>query len=47
MRIRSLFAALLALVMIATSCSSDGGAVAGDGTWPSEITFGFVPSAEL
>jgi len=46
MKIRSLFAALLALVMIATGCSSDGSASAGDGTWPSEITFGFVPSTE-
>ena len=46
MKIRSLFAALLALVMIATGCSSDGGGAAGDGTWPSEITFGFVPSTE-
>ena len=46
MKIRSLLAALLALVLIASSCSSDGRVVAGDGTWPSKITFGFVPSQE-
>jgi len=46
MKIRSLLAALLALVLIASGCSSDGEATAGDGTWPSKITFGFVPSSE-
>ena len=46
MKIRSLLAALLALVLIASGCSSDGPATAGDGTWPSKITFGFVPSQE-
>ena len=46
MKIRSLLATLLALVLIASGCSSDGGATAGDGTWPSKITFGFVPSTE-
>jgi phosphonate transport system substrate-binding protein len=46
MKIRSLLATLLALVLIASGCSSDGGATAGDGTWPSKITFGFVPSQE-
>ena len=46
MTIRSLLAALLALVLIASGCSSDGEATAGDGTWPSKITFGFVPSSE-
>lgn len=46
MKIRSLLAALLALVLIASSCSSDGRVAAGDGTWPSKITFGFVPSQE-
>ncbi|MDG2160720.1 MAG: hypothetical protein P8K65_04930, partial [Acidimicrobiales bacterium] len=46
MKIRSLLAALLALVLIASGCSSDGETAAGDGTWPSKITFGFVPSQE-
>ena len=46
MKIRSLLAALLALLLIASGCSSDGRVVAGDGTWPSKITFGFVPSQE-
>ena len=46
MKIRSLIAALLALVLIASGCSSDGKVAAGDGTWPSKITFGFVPSSE-
>ena len=35
MKIRSLLATLLALVLIASGCSSDRGATAGDGTWPS------------
>ena len=46
MKIRSLLATLLALVLIASGCSSDEGTTAGDGTWPSKITFGFVPSQE-
>jgi phosphonate transport system substrate-binding protein len=46
MKIRSLLAALLALVLIASGCSSDGQVAAGDGTWPSKISFGFVPSQE-
>ena len=47
MKIRSLIAALLALVLIASACGSDeAGAAAGDGTWPDKITFGFVPSTE-
>ncbi|MBT5567611.1 MAG: phosphate/phosphite/phosphonate ABC transporter substrate-binding protein, partial [Acidimicrobiaceae bacterium] len=46
MKIRSLLAVLLALVLIASGCSSDGETAAGDGTWPSKITFGFVPSQE-
>ena len=41
MKIRSLIAALLALVLIASACGSDeAGAAAGDGTWPDKITFG-------
>ena len=48
MKIRSLLAMLLALVLIASACGSDdgGAATAGDGTWPDKITFGFVPSTE-
>ncbi len=46
MRIRSLLAALLALVLVASACSDDEGTAAGDGTWPDKITFGFVPSTE-
>ena len=46
MKIRSLLTTLLALVLIASGCSSDEGTTAGDGTWPSKITFGFVPSQE-
>ncbi len=47
MRIRSLLATLLALVLVAAACGSDdGGSAAGDGTWPDKITFGFVPSSE-
>ena len=47
MKIRSLIAALLALVLIASACGSDeAGAAAGDGTWPDKITFGFAPSTE-
>ncbi len=40
-------AALFALLLLASACSSDsGGSTAGDGTWPGKITFGFVPSQE-
>ncbi|MCH2412528.1 MAG: PhnD/SsuA/transferrin family substrate-binding protein, partial [Acidimicrobiales bacterium] len=40
-------AALFALLLLASACSSDsGGSTAGDGTWPEKITFGFVPSQE-
>jgi len=46
MRIRSLLAALLALVLVASACSDDGETAASDGTWPDKITFGFVPSTE-
>ena len=47
MKFRSLLATLLALVLIASACSDDGGSAAvGDGTWPDKITFGFVPSSE-
>ena len=46
MRIRTLLATLLALVLVAGACSDDDAQAAGDGTWPEKITFGFVPSSE-
>ena len=45
MRAMRILAVLLAVTVVATGCgSSDDQAV--DGTWPSKITFGFVPSNE-
>ena len=45
MRATRILAVLLAVTVVATGCgSSDDQAV--DGTWPSKITFGFVPSNE-
>jgi len=45
MRATRILAVLLAVTVMATGCgSSDDQAV--DGTWPSKITFGFVPSNE-
>ena len=45
MRATRILAVLLAVTVVATGCgSSDDQSV--DGTWPSKITFGFVPSNE-
>ena len=45
MRAMRILAVLLAVTVVATGCgSSDAQSV--DGTWPSKITFGFVPSNE-
>ena len=45
MREMKILAVLLAVAVVATGCGSSGGQSV-DGTWPSKITFGFVPSNE-
>ena len=45
MRKTKILAALLTVAVVATGCGSSGDQST-DGTWPSEITFGFVPSNE-
>ncbi len=44
-RTMKLFAVLLAITVVATACS-DSDDQTTDGSWPNEITFGFVPSNE-
>jgi phosphonate transport system substrate-binding protein len=46
MREMKILAVLLAVAVVATGCGSSSGDQQVDGTWPSKITFGFVPSNE-
>ena len=45
MRKTKILAVLMAVAVVATGCGSSGDQQV-DGTWPSKITFGFVPSNE-
>ena len=45
MRKTKILAVLLAVTVVATGCGSSSDQSV-DGTWPSKITFGFVPSNE-
>ena len=46
MRAMKILAALLAITVVATGCSSSSDDQKADAAWPDKITYGHVPSTE-